>query len=106
MRDIFLIKLLCIYFYSLFSVFSVNHIIMQYSYKQITTFVYGTKDFNFVVKSCEENESSFDSVLQHMWKQAEESKAFRYILNIRDSKTLKGKYRFLAQVYSFIYIYI
>lgn len=94
--------MLSIYFYSLFNVFGVNHIIMQYSYKQITTFVYNTKDFNFVVKSSEENESSFDSVLRHMWKQAEEIKAFQYILNIRDSKILKGKYRLLAQVLIYI----
>nr|XP_012217504.1 PREDICTED: GDP-D-glucose phosphorylase 1-like isoform X4 [Linepithema humile] len=35
---------------------------------------------------------------QKTWKQAEEIKAFRYILNIRSSKILKGKYRFLAQL--------
>ncbi|XP_071574813.1 GDP-D-glucose phosphorylase 1 isoform X1 [Temnothorax nylanderi] len=70
----------------------------MFSCKQITTFVYDTKDFNFIINSCEENESSFDNVLKHMWKQAEEIKAFRYILNIRESKTLKGKYRFLIQL--------
>lgn len=71
----------------------------MFLHKQITTFVYDTKDFNFVVNSREENESSFDNVLRHTWKQAEEIKVFRYILNIRESKTLKGKYRFLVQVY-------
>ncbi|XP_011859755.1 PREDICTED: GDP-D-glucose phosphorylase 1 [Vollenhovia emeryi] len=70
----------------------------MFSYKQITTFAYDTKDFNFLVNSCEENESLFDNTLRHMWKQAEEIKAFRYILNIRESKTLKGKYRFLVQL--------
>lgn len=70
----------------------------MFSHKQITIFAYDTKDFNFVVNSCEENESTFDNVLRRMWKQAEEIKVFRYILNIRESKILKGKYRFLAQV--------
>ncbi|XP_039308424.1 GDP-D-glucose phosphorylase 1 [Solenopsis invicta] len=70
----------------------------MFSHKQITTFVYNTKDFNFVVNSYEKNESSFDNVLKHTWKQAEEMKAFRYILNIKDYKILKGKYRFLAQL--------
>lgn len=70
----------------------------MFSNKQITTFVYDTKDFNFIVKSYEENESSFDSILQQTWKQAEEIKTFRYILNIKDSKILKGKYKVLAQV--------
>ncbi|KYQ47165.1 UPF0580 protein C15orf58 like protein [Trachymyrmex zeteki] len=70
----------------------------MFSNKQITTFVYDTKDFNFIVKSYEENESSFDSILQQTWKQAEEIKTFRYILNIKDSKILKGKYKVLAQL--------
>ncbi|KYN04430.1 UPF0580 protein C15orf58 [Cyphomyrmex costatus] len=70
----------------------------MFSNKQITTFVYDTKDFNFIVKSCEENESSFDNILRRTWKQAEEIKAFRYILNIKDQKILKGKYRFLVQL--------
>ncbi|XP_011692440.1 PREDICTED: GDP-D-glucose phosphorylase 1 isoform X2 [Wasmannia auropunctata] len=70
----------------------------MFSNKQITTFVYDARDFNFVVNSREENESSFDIILRRTWKQAEEVKAFRYILNIRDSKILKGKYRFLVQL--------
>lgn len=69
------------------------------SHKHITTFIYDTKDFNFIVNLCEENESPFDEILRRTWKQAEEIKAFRYILNIRESKTLEGKYRFLVQVY-------
>ena len=69
----------------------------MFSNKQI--FVYDIKDFNFIVKSCEENESSFDNILRQTWKQAEQNKIFRYILNIKDSKILKGKYKFLAQVY-------
>lgn len=68
------------------------------SNKQTTTFVYDTKDFNFVVDSREENESSFDKILRQTWKQAEEIKAFRYILNIRDSKILNGNYKLLAQL--------
>lgn len=68
------------------------------SHKQVI-FSYNTKDFNFAVKSCEDDEAPFDNVLQKMWKQAEEIKAFQYILNIRSSKILKGKYRFLAQVH-------
>jgi len=71
----------------------------MFSNRQIITFVYDTKDFNFVVNSNKKNESLFDSILQQTWKQAEKIKAFRYILNIRDSKILKGKYRFLVQVY-------
>jgi len=71
----------------------------MFSNRQIITFVYDTKDFNFVVNSSKEKESLFDNVLQQTWKQAEKIKAFRYILNIRDSKILKGKYRFLVQVY-------
>ncbi|KAG5336366.1 GDPP1 phosphorylase, partial [Acromyrmex charruanus] len=70
----------------------------MFSNKQITTFVYDIKDFNFIVKSCEENESSFDNILRQTWKQAEQIKIFRYILNIKDSKILKGKYKFLAQL--------
>ncbi|XP_012524633.1 GDP-D-glucose phosphorylase 1 [Monomorium pharaonis] len=65
---------------------------------QIATFAYDIKDFNFDVNSCEENESSFDNVLQRTWTHAEKINVFRYILNIRDSKILKGKYRFLAQL--------
>ncbi|XP_012054368.1 PREDICTED: GDP-D-glucose phosphorylase 1 [Atta cephalotes] len=68
----------------------------MFSNKQI--FVYDIKDFNFIVKSCEENESSFDNILRQTWKQAEQNKIFRYILNIKDSKILKGKYKFLAQL--------
>jgi len=71
----------------------------MFSNRQIITFVYDTKDFNFVVNSSKKNESLFDSVLQQTWKQAEKIKVFRYILNIKDSKILKGKYRFLVQVY-------
>ncbi|XP_072753958.1 GDP-D-glucose phosphorylase 1 isoform X2 [Anoplolepis gracilipes] len=63
--------------------------------KQIPTFFYDTKDFNTTVKLYKEKESLFDNVLQQMWKQAQEAKAFRYILNIRSSKSLKGKYKFL-----------
>lgn len=63
-----------------------------------TTFSYNTKDFNFTVKLCEEAEASFDKILQKTWKQAEEMKAFRYILNIRSNKTLKGKYKYLIQL--------
>lgn len=68
------------------------------SHKQMFTFLYNQKDFNFVVKSCEEYESSFDNILWQKWKQAEVAKVFRYTLNIRNSKTLLGKYKFLAQV--------
>jgi len=71
----------------------------MFSNRQIITFVYDTKDFNFVVNSSKKNESLFDSVLQQTWKQAEKIKVFRYILNIKNSKILKGKYRFLVQVY-------
>lgn len=70
------------------------------SHKQIPTFFYNAKDFNIAVKLYKEQESLFDNVLQQMWKQAEEMKAFRYILNIRSCKSLKGKYKFLAQVHS------
>lgn len=68
------------------------------SCNQVSTFTYNTKDFNFAVKSCEEIEVPFDNILQEKWKQAEEIKLFRYSLNIRSSKMLKGRYRFLAQV--------
>ncbi|KAL6444083.1 hypothetical protein ACFW04_001792 [Cataglyphis niger] len=68
------------------------------SHKQIPTFFYDAKDFNIAVKLYKEQESLFDNVLQQTWKQAEEMKAFRYILNIRSSKSLKGKYKFLAQL--------
>lgn len=74
-------------------------------HKQIPTFSYDAKDFNITVKLYEEQQSQFDNILQQTWRQAEEVKAFRYILNIRSSKSLKGKYRFLVQVYS-IYIRI
>lgn len=67
-------------------------------HKQIT-FPYSTKDFNLTVKSCEEAKAPFDNILHKMWKQAEEMKAFRYILSIRRSRTLKGKYKFFVQVY-------
>lgn len=77
--------------------------IMQ-SYNQISTFVYDTKDFNFSVKLHEETEVPFDNILQRKWKEAEEAKIIRYTLNIRDSKILKGKYKFLAQVCLFIYV--
>lgn len=70
------------------------------SHRQIPTFFYDAKDFNIIIKLDKEQESQFDNILQQTWKQAEEAKTFRYILNIRSSKSLKGKYRFLAQVYS------
>lgn len=70
------------------------------SYRKIPTFSYNAKDFNITVKLYEEQQSQFDNILQQTWKQAEEAKAFRYILNIRNSKSLKGKCRFLVQVYS------
>ncbi|KAL6267355.1 hypothetical protein P5V15_000430 [Pogonomyrmex californicus] len=70
----------------------------MFSYEQITTFVYNTKNFNFAIKLYERDESSLDRLLRQKWKQAEEVKASRYILNIRDSKILEGKYRFLMQL--------
>jgi len=66
--------------------------------KQILLFSYDARNFNFIVKSCDENESSFDNILRQTWRQAEKAKAFRYTLNIESSKTLRGKYRFLTQV--------
>lgn len=74
------------------------------SHEQIPTFFYDAKDFNFAVKLYKEQESLFDNVLQQTWKQAEEVKAFRYILNIKSSKSLKGRYRFLAQVHTLMCI--
>ncbi|XP_011261105.1 GDP-D-glucose phosphorylase 1 isoform X2 [Camponotus floridanus] len=68
------------------------------SHRQIPTFFYDAKDFNIIIKLNKEQESQFDNILQQTWKQAEEAKAFRYILNIRSSKSLKGEYRFLAQL--------
>ncbi|XP_029160066.1 GDP-D-glucose phosphorylase 1 [Nylanderia fulva] len=68
------------------------------SHKQIPIFSYESKDFNFVVKLYEEKESLFDNILQQTWKQAEKAKAFRYTLNIRSNKSLKGRYRFLVQL--------
>lgn len=75
------------------------------THRQIPTFSYDAKDFNITIKLCKEQRSQFDNILQQTWKQAEEAKAFRYVLNIRSSKSLKGKYRFLVQVHS-IYIRI
>lgn len=70
----------------------------MFPHKDIPAFTYDTKDFNFIVNLRKEDESSFDNILRRTWKKAEEIKAFRYILNIRESKTLEGKYRFLMQV--------
>ncbi|EFN81306.1 UPF0580 protein C15orf58 [Harpegnathos saltator] len=70
----------------------------MHPHNQVTTFTYDIKHFNFIVKSHKEIEAPFDNVLRRKWKQAEEAKIFRYILNIKDSKTLKGRYRFLAQL--------
>ncbi|XP_020299928.1 GDP-D-glucose phosphorylase 1 isoform X2 [Pseudomyrmex gracilis] len=67
------------------------------SQNEIPTFRYNTENFHFIVKSNVENDSAFDSILQRAWKQAEKVGAFRYNLNIRSSKTLRGRYRFLAQ---------
>lgn len=70
----------------------------MFPHKQIPTFSYDAKDFNLAVKLYKEKESLFDNILQQTWNQAEEIKAFRYTLNIRSTKSLKGRYRFLVQV--------
>lgn len=72
------------------------------SCNQDLTFFYDAKDFNFIV-NFEENGSPLDNRLQQKWKYAEKVKAFRYVLNIRSSKILKGRYKFLVQVYSLMY---
>lgn len=85
----------------------VTWLLQQYNYTimfvvndiQIPVLFYNTNDFNFVVTSCPDNESPFDNALRKRWKQAEDAKIFRYILNIKSSKTLKGKYKFFVQVY-------
>ncbi|XP_076243071.1 GDP-D-glucose phosphorylase 1 isoform X1 [Calliopsis andreniformis] len=47
-------------------------------------------------KKCEE--SNFDSVLKEKWNEAQKKGVFRYILNIRNSKVLDGKYQFFVQL--------
>lgn len=42
--------------------------------------------------------SNFDAILEQKWIEAQKNKIFRYILNIKESKILKGKYHFLIQV--------
>lgn len=66
--------------------------------KRVPTFSYDARDFKFAVKSWDETESPLDDLLQRTWRQAEEAKVFRYTLNIRSSKTLRGRYKFLAQL--------
>ncbi|RLU16578.1 hypothetical protein DMN91_010646 [Ooceraea biroi] len=66
--------------------------------RQIPMFSYDEGDFNFTVKPYDETESSLDRILRRTWQRAEEAKLFRYTLNIRSCKTLRGKYRFLAQL--------
>ncbi|XP_078053756.1 GDP-D-glucose phosphorylase 1 isoform X2 [Augochlora pura] len=41
---------------------------------------------------------NFDSILKKKWEEAETKGMFRYILNIKNSKLLSGKYSFLAQL--------
>ncbi|XP_033339356.2 GDP-D-glucose phosphorylase 1 isoform X2 [Megalopta genalis] len=43
-------------------------------------------------------EVNFDFILKKKWKEAETKGIFRYILNIKNSKLLSGKYAFLAQL--------
>ncbi|KOC60459.1 GDP-D-glucose phosphorylase 1 [Habropoda laboriosa] len=53
---------------------------------------------DFIQNNEKDQKSSFDSILTKRWKEAQENRLFRYVLNIQDSKILDGKYKFLAQL--------
>ncbi|XP_031838149.1 GDP-D-glucose phosphorylase 1 [Nomia melanderi] len=46
----------------------------------------------------EKKELNFDSILKEKWEEAQNKGIFRYVLNIKSSKILSGKYQFLAQL--------
>lgn len=55
-------------------------------------------NYNFTQNDTKDRKSNFDAILEKKWMETQKNKIFRYILNIKESKILKGKYHFLIQV--------
>ncbi|KAG6802074.1 GDP-D-glucose phosphorylase 1 [Apis mellifera caucasica] len=53
---------------------------------------------SFTQNDKKDKKSNFDAILEKKWIEAQKNKIFRYILNIKESKILKGKYHFLIQL--------
>ncbi|XP_076653350.1 GDP-D-glucose phosphorylase 1 [Halictus rubicundus] len=71
---------------------------MSYNFNN-TPILYDIETKNSGTQSAQQNkEFNFDSILKEKWKEAQNKGTFRYILNIKNSKLLSGKYQFLAQL--------
>lgn len=71
---------------------------MCQSSNNIQVNIFSETNYNPVQHVKREEDSNFDSVLKNKWEEAQKNRIFRYVLDIRDSKILDGRYQFIVQV--------
>ncbi|XP_046734491.1 GDP-D-glucose phosphorylase 1-like isoform X2 [Diprion similis] len=64
----------------------------------IEIYKYEADDFKFVVMKTDQGNSALDLLITEKWEEAQKNGVFKYVLNIRNQKTLDGNYGFLAQL--------